>query len=471
MTRSFLISLLFALVACGGATPAAPPKPEAKPLSAADARLAAELDAVVAKAIEGQPMAGVSVVVTRGDATILAKGYGLADVEAKRAAAADTIYRIGSVTKSFTAAMILALDSAGELRIDDPLSVYLPHYDAHGKTITLRHLLTHTSGIKGYTELDAFGARMAEAFPRDELVAMFEAEPLMFEPGTRWSYSNSGYYLLGLVIEKVTGKPYADAVRELAIQPAGLVDTSYCPQQMTTERQARPYAVKDGAVVPAAPLDMEHPYAAGSLCSTAVDLARWIRALASGRVVNATTWPQMITPVTLNDGTSFPYGFGLQTGPLGDHPKIGHGGGINGFISAMDMFPADELVIVVLTNSETELAPQISKQLAQAVLKIEEKPVADLPLDAATATAYVGRYDFPEIGLKLEVKYEDGKLQTANLDAQGKPLGWLPVRSQGDHVFAAPEVGATLTFLVEGEHAVALEVDQGGARFRGALVP
>ncbi len=469
--RTLLISFAVAVAGCGSSATPARPAPPPPPLSAAHAELATRLDAAVTAALGATQIAAASVTVVHQGETVLSRGYGLADVEAKLPAAADTIYRIGSITKSFTAVAILALAAQGKLALDEPVTTYRPGYDTHGKTITLRHLLTHTSGIKGYTELEEFEARSAQAFSRDEMVAMFSALPLLFDPGARWSYSNSGYYLLGLVIEQVTGKPYADAVRELAIAPAGLIDTAYCPPAQTVARHAHGYQVVDGALAPANPLDMAHPYAAGSLCSTAPDLARWLAALVGTVAVSPASWAQMITPAPLTDGSTFPYGLGLQVGALEGHARIGHGGGINGFVSQMDVYPDDELTVVVLTSTESKLAGELAEALARIALDAPEPEVLDLPLTAAAAARYQGRFDLPDIGVKLEFAYRDGALHTTNLDEAGQPTGWLPMKHQGDHVFVVPEVGARLTFAADGELAATVEIEQGGARFRGARMP
>ncbi|MCE9577982.1 MAG: beta-lactamase family protein [Deltaproteobacteria bacterium] len=463
--------LTLALAACGPAhpTPAAPPPPP--PLSAADTALAAQLDTAAQAVLAARPYAGLSVAVLRHGTVIFARGYGQADRAAKTPAAADTIYRYASISKSFTAAAILELARQGKLAIDDPVTRYVPDTETHGKTITLRQLLGHTSGIKDYTEIDAFVKHMAEPMSRAALVDLFDAEPLNFEPGSRWSYSNSGYYLLGLVIEKVTGEPYADAVKRLVITPAGLPDTAYCPQTMTGAREARPYRTVDGALTDATAIDMAHPYAAGSLCGTAPDLVHWLDALANHRGVDAGLWPQMITPVTLTDGTHFNYGMGLQVSQWKGHRRVGHNGGINGFGSQMDDYPDDDLVIAAIDNDESSLATEVAERLARVALAIPEDKLLDLPISAADGPRYVGTFDFPEAQIKLAIRFENGVLEAGNLDPQGQVGRWLRLRSQGERVFEIPEVQARLTFVVEGDRATALDVEQSAATLHGTRVP
>jgi CubicO group peptidase (beta-lactamase class C family) len=458
--------LFLALAACGGASPPPPAAPESK-LTADQQQLADRLDATVKRAIAGKPMAGLSVaVVARGD-LVLARGYGFADLGAKRPAAADTIYRVGSITKSFTAAVIVKLAAQGKLAIDDPITRYLPGYDTHGATITIRHLLNHTSGIPGYTEIEAFWPRAAQSFPRAELVKMFEPLPLKFPPGSRWSYSNSGYYLLGLIIEKVTGGTYAQALRDQLFAPAKLGSSTYCADEQNGPRDARPYELKGGKPVPAEPIEMDHPYAAGAICSTVTDLAVWLRALASHTIVTADQWTEMTTPVKLTDGTTFPYGFGLMTSSLDGHARVGHNGGINGFHTTMAYYPADDLLIVAMANTGGGLVEDVGEQLARTALDLPAPVILDEPLTAEQAAAYTGRYEFADVPIKLELRYHDGKLEAANLGPDGNPIKFLPLRHQGNHVFAAPEVKATMTFTIEAGRATAITVEQGGLKLRG----
>jgi D-alanyl-D-alanine carboxypeptidase len=459
MIRSPLVAAATLLAACAHATPAPAPAP------AHDSELVTKIDSLAQDALAHAPVAGFSIAVVWHGHVVVAKGYGLADVDAKTPAAATSIFRIGSITKQFTAAAILQLATAGKLSVDDPLGKYLPDFP-YGKQITLRQLLTHTSGLKDYTSLPWFDEHMGEAFPRAELVAKIAAEPLVFEPGTKWSYCNSGYYLLGLVIEKVSGQSYADYVKQHVLAPAGLADTAYCPQAQDYPRAAHGYQVKDAKLAPAAPLDMAHPYAAGSLCSTAPDLVAWMNALAHGKVVDAAAWKQMTTPVTVA-GQARPYGFGLFVSDLGGHKQIGHGGGINGFVSALEYYPDDDLYIAVLVDTESPLADQLAGSIARAALDVKEPPVKDEPIEPATAAALVGKFNFPDVGTALVFEAEKGQVWVHNEGGAGR----LRLQSQGDGSYVVPEVKAKLEFdIVEGK-ATSCHLTQGGLTFTGTRVP
>jgi CubicO group peptidase (beta-lactamase class C family) len=376
-----LLTLLLFAAGCAAAAPARSPAitPAPTPVAAApaaaaadivaDGTLAAKIDALAAR--NDIPIAGGSVAVARGDRILLAKGYGRARLETNTPATGATIYRIGSLTKQFTAALVLQQVAEGRLGLDDPLTKYVPDYPTGGRTVRLRHLLTHTSGIHNYTEGDYVTRRATLAVTPEALVASFRDAPFEFEPGTRWAYSNSNYVLLGLILERVTGQRYADLLAERITRPLGLTSTFYCGNQPTRPEEAAGYRVLAGRIVPALPIDMSTPFAAGGICSSVVDLVRWGYALRTGRVVPAALYTEMVTPATLADGKRVPYGFGLAIVQLDGRLRLGHGGGIHGFVSHIVTFPADDLTVVVLVNTEG-LAAQVG---ARAVARI----ALDLP--------------------------------------------------------------------------------------------
>jgi D-alanyl-D-alanine carboxypeptidase len=295
----------------------------------------------------------VSVAVVRGPDTLVMKGYGAASVDLHRAATESTIYRIGSITKQFTAAEIMRLAERGKLSIDDQVTKYLPDVVVHGRAITIRQLLNQTSGIHEYMTEPAWRATWTQPLSEQQVVTFVDHDSLDFEPGTAWEYSSTNYVLLGMIIEKVTGEAYASYLRHDLFQPLDLRQTSYCPPRPTGPNFAEGYVANVGSsgAKPTEFLDLTS-YAAGILCSTARDLLQWQRALAAGRVVNAKSYALMTTPDTLTDGKRLGYGFGLEVGSLGSHLQIGHGGATNGFVSVMNYYPADGLNVIVLTNED-----------------------------------------------------------------------------------------------------------------------
>lgn len=379
--------------------------------------LVASLDSAAAAHVERAVVPGVSVSVVHRGETLLQRGYGFVDLEWGTATPADgdAIYEIGSVTKQFTAAAIMLLVEEGRLDLDTDFTRYI-EYDARGRTVPLRRLLDHTSGIKGYTEMSEFGQLIPFKLPRDSLVRVFEAEPFEFEPGTALIYNNSAYFLLGLIIEAVSGQPYEEFVSERLFGPAGMTSSHYCSESTVRERRAHGYdATGPDALVRAGYLDHTWPYAAGSLCSTVSDLAAWNRALHGGALLSDASYRALITPAPLVDGTPLRYAMGLGIDQRGDRRVIAHGGGINGFLSQLAWYPDEDLTVVVLQNSTGPPGPGLlATDLANLVLGplIEPEPgtfTGDLD-------ELAGRYSGAARGrtMDLRVSATDGRLVVAD---------------------------------------------------------
>lgn len=459
------------LAACGAPGPASPPV--ASPTGAASppgrhAELASAIDALAAAVLASTPAAGISVAVVWHGEPVVARGYGLADVERKTPAAADTLFRIGSITKQFTAAAILQLAAAHKLALDDDLHRYLPDYPTHGKRITLRNLLAHTSGIRDYEHgIPWLQDHMSEQRPAAELVAQFAAAPLDFEPGARWSYSNSGYFLLGLIIERASGQSFADHVRDHVIAASGAPDVRYCPDEQDYPRAARGYEVKGNARVASRPIKMVYAYAAGGLCASAPGLVAWSRALAHARVVDEASWRQMTTPVPLADGSRFGYGLGLFVGDLGGRRVIFHGGGINGFVSTLAYYPDDDLHVAVLVNTEGNFADDLGEAIARKVLGLSAPRPQEQPTSTADAENVVGRYSVAGVGLTLVIEVEGGELYAHKEGGAARHR----LVSQGGGSYALPDVGAQLVFEPSTGKAARIRYTQGGVAFVGERAP
>jgi len=394
------------------------------------------VDSVATAAVAEHRTAGVSVAVVKNGRTVLAKGYGFADLENDVPATPETVYRIGSITKQFTSAAIMRLMEQGKLSLDDTLQKFLPNFPAQGNRVTVRHLLNHTSGIKSYTSLGPKWARVVRLdLAPDSLVALFANEPFDFKPGDAWRYDNSGYFLLGMIIEKISGKPYGQYLQDELFTPLGLKSTIYCDQAPLIKHRAQGYAARpDGGFINAEPLSMTQPYAAGSLCSTVNDLATWTLALSSGKVVSPASYKLMTTPGTLNDGKPLTYGFGLGIGAVAGHRQVSHNGGINGFISELHHYPDDSLVTVVLTNTGALTAVQLERLIARRALGIKDLPA--VPIDAPALERFVGEY---EIGTtRLRVFVDGGRLRAESPGAPAFGLkhvgGGRFVRDDNDDV-------------------------------------
>ena len=340
------------------------------------AALLTRIDSVVQAEMARSKTPGMSVAVQRGNDILLARGYGLADVEHSVPASAETVYRIGSITKQFTAAAIMQQVEAGKIGLQDELAKLLPGYPVQGHRVTLHHLLTHTSGIKSYTSL---GPKFWNEASRmdlsdSQMVALFQDAPFDFEPGAKWLYNNSGYYLLGMIVEKASGLPYRKYLRERLLEPLGLRATSYCAERPIVPHRAQGYEVREGVLMNDDPIGMNTPGAAGAMCSTVLDLLAWRRALFGNQVVNAESLGRMTTPVRLNNDSVTTYGYGLGIGTLDGHRSISHGGGINGFITQLSYYPDDDITVAVLGNLGGAPSGRVAQLIARLMLGLSLPP-------------------------------------------------------------------------------------------------
>lgn len=420
-------------------------------------RLSVQIDSMAAAALAAWPAVGVSIAVLRGRDTVVLKGYGRADLENDLPATPQTVYRIGSITKQFTAAAVMQLVEQGKISLDDTIQKFLPAYHTQGHRVTIRQLLTHTSGIKSYTSLGAeWTSRMRLDLVPDSLVALFQDKPFDFEPGTRFLYDNSGFYLLGLIVERASGEPYAVYLQRHVFEPLGLTATRYCDERPLIPHRARGYERDSTRFVNASPLSMTQPFAAGALCSTVGDLVTWSRSLDAHRPVNAASYAAMTTPATLADGSRTGYGFGLAISDLGGHPRIGHGGGINGFLSQLDEYPADTLTIAVLANSESARPARLAEDIARLVLGVARPVVRDLPLGMGEIARFAGTYAVGTV--QVRVFESSGKLVMQATGQQPFGLRW-----QGDSSFVATfDDNVKVVFSASLPRATSFALFQGG---------
>jgi D-alanyl-D-alanine carboxypeptidase len=360
----------------------------------ADQALAASIEARLAPYFKADEP-GATVIVVKDGKTVLRKAYGMADVEKHQPMDAAMSLRLGSITKQFTAVSILMLAEQGKLALSDDITKFLPDYPTHGKTITIEHLLTHTSGIVNYTSRRGFGANSDKDLSVAQMIATFKDDPLEFDPGTRFSYSNSGYFLLGAIIEKVSGVPYAKFVEQRIFVPLGMTQTAYEGHERTpTVRAAGHSRLGTDGFGPSAPLSMSQPFAAGALVSTVDDMARWDAALTAGTLLKPASLERATTSYRLADGSLTHYGYGWQIETLQGHTAITHSGGINGFSTHAIRLPDDKVYVAVLRNSdENRVGPDTIAETA-AALAIG-KPFPDLKaikLDAKALDAFTGDY-------------------------------------------------------------------------------
>lgn len=394
-----------ALLAACGSPPADSP--------AGDARVAGELagqiEELAENALSDHPAPGISIGVQKGGEVVFAGGFGYADLENEVPATADTVYRIGSVTKQFTAAAAMLLVEEGELNLAADLREYLPDYDTQGFDVTVERLLNHTSGIKGYTEMPEFWERSRLDLGHEAMLELFSEPPFEFEPGDRYQYNNSGYYLLGVLIERLSGMSYTEFLEARFFGPLGLERTHYLRNGPLVPGRAEGYEVgDDGGFVNDEPLSMELPYAAGSLGASVLDLLAWQRALASGQAVSPAAYERMTARGSLVNGDPVHYGYGLGLSEEHGLARISHGGGINGFRAQLAHYPEADLGIAVLINSGSGRPGVLANRIARAALGMDQPAVNEVEVPEAELRRCAGTYDPGRS--PVTVRLEDGSL-------------------------------------------------------------
>jgi CubicO group peptidase (beta-lactamase class C family) len=320
------------------------------------------VDEYVAAQLKQYNVPGLSLAVVKRGRVIKSKGYGLANVELNARATPDTVYQWASVTKQFTAAAVLLLADDGKLKLDERIGVYLAKTPAAWSNVTVWHLLNHTSGIKSYTGLPGFFKDIRKDFKQDELIALVRDLPLEFEPGARWSYNNTGYFLLGLIIEKTSGLTYGDFLQKRIFGPLAMTTARVNEQFLIITNRATGYSSVSNRLFTSEFVSPTQPYSAGALAGTVLDLAKWDAALYVNRVLSAANRQLMWTPTRLNDGKTRDYGFGWELGELFGHRYVAHGGGIHGFSTYILRLVEDKLTVIVLMNG-----PGNSSGVAQGV--------------------------------------------------------------------------------------------------------
>ncbi len=336
---------------------------------------------------------GVAVLVTEKGKTLLRKGYGISNLESNTFIEPGMVFRIGSITKQFTSTAILKLAEQGKLSLQDDIAKYLPEFKAPGR-ITIEHLLNHTSGIKSYTSLAEIMSKevKAKSITINDMLKVIEKQPADFAPGDQWLYNNSGYYLLGAIIEKVSGVSYNDYLEKTFFKPIGMKST-YVNDYKEIPNQAIGYAKATSTEYKIA--DYVHPtvpYAAGSIWSTVDDLKKWNDAVFGYKVVKKEWLEKAWTPTKLNNGTLQSYGYGWQLGRVGTAKAIGHGGGIDGFLSFELYVPDKQIYVCVLLNHTGTGPEDLAYTLAETVAGVSLKKPEPITLEEKLLELYTGVY-------------------------------------------------------------------------------
>lgn len=357
-------------------------------ISKAQKNYPALLDRYLQAQVKVNGFSGAVLVAQKGK-VIYKKPFGLANREWNVPNTIQTKFRIASITKQFTAAGILQLVEAGKLNLNDKLNKFFPDFPK-ADSVTIHMLLNHTSGIKSYTNLPNFFSTIAYLpYSKDSVVGLFKNEPYEFSPGTKWHYNNSGYFLLGYIIEKVTGQSYGNYILENLIKKAGLTNTSLDRLDSIMVNRAMGYTKTPSGWSNAQYQSMEFPYSAGAMISTVEDMHQWNKALFGGKIISSAMLTKMITPYLHH------YGYGLFIDSFEKRKHIGHPGIIPGFSGYSDYYPAEDVYIVVLSNNST-YAPYIAIALSATLFDIDivvpPYKHQEVKIDSKQLDKYFGKY-------------------------------------------------------------------------------
>ncbi len=414
-----------------------------------------QIDAIIENAINETQLVGASVGVMRQNEVIFTRGYGYADLNRKVEAIEHTVYRIGSITKQFTALAILILVEQGKVNLNDVMLDYLPNYPQKDHKVTIGQLLNHTSGIKSYTDIERFWEISERDLSRQEIVDLFTSEPVEFSPGENYQYNNSGYYLLGLIIENVSGMSYANFLKTNVWQPLEMFDTHYLGKTKNVKNIATGYDHKDDEFVGARPLGMDNPFSGGSLGSSVLDLLKWQTALNENQLISRQSYNKMIEPGLLRSGKQTTYGYGLFMSNLNGHRKIEHGGTINGFRAQLSAYPDDGLTVTVLCNLNSAPQAQLESQISRLMLGIPEIVIDEIHVSEDNLEIYTGTYKWGSTmaPVPFPVSVAEGTLRVS-----GRPLSAI-----GNHTFVfSNDPYYTVTFTVKDGKSIRFRAEREG---------
>ena len=448
------VSRLFALVAlCLLSLQYAPAQSPAAPMQSAQ-QTAAKVDEYMNAAVRVNGFSG-SILVARDGQPVFSKGYGMANYELDVPNTPQTIFRLGSLTKPFTATSIMMLQERGKLNTGDSMCKLLSDCPAAWQPVTIRHLLTHTSGIPDYSHMTAVQTHRSLPFTHAELIGLFKDKPLEFAPGEKFSASNSGYYLLGVIIERASGTSYEDFLRDNIFKPLGMTSTGYDHPSRVIKNRASGYGVLGGSLVNVGYIDMSSPFAAGGLYSTVEDLLRWDQGLYTEKLVSRKSLEEMSVPFK-NE-----YGYGWYNRKKLDRHVLELDGNIGGFFASITRFPDDRVTVIVLGNTARSNTRGVANDLsaiafgAPYTIPQERKAIALAP---QVLEKYVGEYQ-GEAGVVVTITIENGKLMR-RIGGQSKEELYAVSETE----FFLKGIELPFTFIIDAQGRVTGYVTRRGGR-------
>lgn len=311
---------------------------------------------------------GATVLIAKKGNIIYRKAFGNSNLELGISMIPKNVFQIGSMTKQFTAVSILILMEQGKLSLDDEITKFIPDYPTHNKKIMIHHLLTHTSGIKSYTSMRAIRNIARKDLTPTELIDFFKNEPMDFNPGAKYKYNNSGYILLGYIIEKVSNQSYSEFVQKYIFDKANMSESLYGSHSKLIKNRAYGYQQNDDGYKNTTYISLSIPFAAGSIMSNIDDLLKWQQAINNNVLVKQKTIQKAFTNYTLNNGEFINYGYGWNIAKIDKTPVLQHGGSIFGFKSMGVYIPSEKVYVIILTNCDCNSPTAITKEIAALVI-------------------------------------------------------------------------------------------------------
>jgi len=412
----------------------------------------AKLNSLVKAYVEQGSFSG-SVLVAKDGKILLCKGYGFANYEHEVPNSPETKFRLGSITKQFTSMAIMQLQERGLLNVSDSVAKYIPDYP-RGNEITIHHLLTHTAGIPNVTAFPKYQKKKIKPHTLEQLINRFKDKPLEFKPGEKHRYSNSGYMLLGYIIEKASGKKYETILKENIFVPLEMNNSGYDKASLVLKNRASGYGKADDELINSGYIDMSFPAGAGALYSTVEDLYLWDQALYTEKLATKESLETSLTPFKGN------YGYGWCIGESYNHNFVGHGGGIDGFSTDIVRYPDDKICIIILSNLEYAHPSGISNKIAAVLFgkryELPKKHVI-VKVDPQIYDQYVGKYKLRE-KFFITVTKENDKLIT-----QATEQGKIEIFPESETVFFNIGIDAQISFVKDDSGKVTkLILHQGG---------
>ncbi|WP_298904745.1 serine hydrolase [uncultured Psychroserpens sp.] len=371
--------------------------------------LSAEIDAYVNEQYNSETP-GASILVAKDGKVIYKNGFGMANLEVDVKAAPKHVFEIGSITKQFTAVSILMLEEQGKLSVNDEITKYIPDYPTQGKTITIHHLLNHTSGIKSYTNMPSFMTEARTDMTPTELIDKFKNEPMEFDPGTAFNYNNSGYVLLGYIIEVISEQSYADFIQTNIFDKVGMTNSYYGSMTKLIPNRASGYSEADSGYQNANYLSLTLPYAAGSIMSTTEDLLKWQNAISANVLIKRSSLEKAINGSQLNSGEAIPYGYGWIKGNVNGSRTVEHSGGIFGYSTNGIFLPEENVYVIGLSNCDCgNIGATVSNIAAMAIGKPFQKIEDAISLSEKQLSKWVGAYQY-DGGIVRHITLKDNQL-------------------------------------------------------------